>query len=83
VLFIRGMLISKFLSSGKELTAFTNPARRKDQVPGGNLRCVITQEGAPSLTWRPPSLDHVFGHRPLRDLNAELKQLAVDTGRAP
>jgi hypothetical protein len=31
VLFIRGMLISKFLSSGKELQAFTHPARRKDQ----------------------------------------------------
>jgi hypothetical protein len=44
---------------------------------------VVAQEGAPSLTWWPRSLDHVFGHRRLGDLKAELEQLAVNARRSP
>jgi hypothetical protein len=54
-----------------------------EQVYGGNIRRVVTPEGSPSLTGRPPSFDHVLGDARLRDLKPELEQFAVDTWRAP
>src|SRR5450631_1592023 len=54
-----------------------------EQVHGGDVRRVVTQEGPPCLTGRPPSFDHVLGDAGLRDLNPELEQFAVDTWRAP
>src|SRR5450631_4045630 len=54
-----------------------------EQVHGGNVRRMITQEGPPSLAGRRPSFDHVLGDARLRDLNPELEQFAVDTWRAP
>src|SRR6266516_4725209 len=54
-----------------------------EQVHGGNVRRVVTQEGSPSLAGWPPSLDHVFGDARLRDLKPELDQFAVDAWRAP
>src|SRR6266478_3499140 len=54
-----------------------------EQVHGGNVRRVVTQEGSPSLAGRPPSFDHVPGDARLRDLKPELEQFAVDTWRAP
>src|SRR5712692_3720621 len=35
-------------------------ARNNEQVHGGDVRCVVTQEGAPSLTRRSTSLDYVL-----------------------
>src|SRR5882757_7436403 len=32
-----------------------------EQVHGGNVRRVVTQEGSPSLAGWPPSFDHVLG----------------------
>src|SRR5262249_42412386 len=58
-------------------------ARDNEQVNGGDVRRVVAQEGAPSLTWWSLPLDHVLGHRRLSDLKAELKQFAVDARRAP
>ena len=54
-----------------------------EQVHGGNVRRVVTQEGSPSLAGWPPSFDHVFGDARLRDLKAKLEQLAMDTRRTP
>src|ERR1700719_1847130 len=54
-----------------------------EQVHGGNVRRVVTQEGPPSLAGRPPSFGHVLGDARLRDLKPELEQFAVDTWRAP
>ncbi|HAO39839.1 MAG: hypothetical protein CL533_03300 [Afipia sp.] len=54
-----------------------------EQVHGGNVRRVVTQEGSPSLAGRPPSLDHVLGDARLRHLKPELEQFAVDTRRSP
>src|SRR3984893_9755101 len=54
-----------------------------EQVHGGNVRRVVTQEGPPSLAGRRPSFDHVLGDARLRDLNPELEQFAVDARRAP
>src|SRR6266576_5108208 len=54
-----------------------------EQVHGGNVRRVVTQEGSPSLAGRPPSFDHVLGDARLRDLKPELEQFAVDAWRAP
>src|SRR5207253_8955559 len=54
-----------------------------EQVHGGNVRRVVTQEGSPSLAGWPPSFDHVLGDARLRDLKPELEQLAVDAWRAP
>src|SRR5262249_8192307 len=51
--------------------------RDNEQVNGGDVRRVVAQEGAPSLTWRSLPLDHVLGHRRLGDLKAELKQLSA------
>src|SRR5262249_58692225 len=50
---------------------------------GSDVRGVVAEKGAPSLTWWPRSLDHVFGHRRLVDFKAELKQFAVDARRSP
>jgi hypothetical protein len=36
-----------------------------------------------SLTWRPGSLNHVFGDTRLRDCKPELKQFTMDTRRSP
>src|SRR6266576_7146389 len=48
-----------------------------EQVHGGDVRCVVTQEGAPSLGRRSTSLDHVLRHAGLSDLEAELEQTRV------
>src|ERR1700730_18074652 len=54
-----------------------------EQVHGGNVRRVVTQEGSPSLAGWPPSFHHVLGDARLRDLKPELEQFAVDAWRAP
>src|ERR1700686_2030890 len=54
-----------------------------EQVHGGNVRRVVTQEGSPSLAGRPPPFDHVLGDARLRDLKPELEQFAVDAWRTP
>src|SRR6266436_6743287 len=54
-----------------------------EQVHGGNVRRVVTQEGSPALAGWPPSFDHVLGDARLRDLKPELEQFAVDAWRAP
>src|SRR5438094_505118 len=54
-----------------------------EQVHGGNVRRVVTQEGSPSLAgWSPP-FDHVLGDARLRYLKPEFEQLAVNAWRAP
>src|SRR5665213_3093830 len=57
--------------------------RDNEQIHGSNVRRVVPQKGAPSLTWRSASLDHVLGDARLRDFKPELEQFAVDTRRAP
>src|SRR5262249_44409795 len=57
--------------------------RDHEQVHGSDVRGMIPQKGAPSLTWRSPSLDHVFGYRRLCDRKAELKQFAMDARCTP
>src|SRR6202142_673870 len=54
-----------------------------EQIHGGNVRRVVTQEGSPSLAGRPPSFNHVLGDARLRDFKPELEQFAVDARRAP
>src|SRR5260221_6004021 len=56
-------------------------SRDNEQVHGGNVWSMITQKGAPSLAWRPASLDHVFGDTRLRDLKLGLEQLTVNARR--
>src|SRR3984893_13731876 len=57
--------------------------RNNEQVHGGNVRRVVTQEGSPFLAGWPPSFDHVLGDARLCDLKHELEQFAVDAWRAP
>ena len=52
--------------------------RDNEQVHGGDVRGVVTQEGAPSLGRRSTSLDHILRDAGLSDFKAELEQLAVD-----
>ena len=47
--------------------------RNHEQVHGGNIWRMVTQESAPSLAGRPAPLDHVFGDTRLRDLKPELE----------
>src|ERR1700716_3692148 len=54
-----------------------------EQVHGGNVRPVGTQEGPPPLAGRPPPFDHVLGDARLRDLKPELEKFAVNAWRAP
>src|SRR5437588_9528430 len=54
-----------------------------EQVHGGNVRRVVTQEGPPSLAGRRPSVDHVLGDARLRDLKAALERFAVNALRTP
>src|SRR5207253_4525566 len=58
-------------------------ARNNEQVHGGDVRRVVTQEGAPALGRRSTSLDHVLRDARLSDLKAELEQLAMDARRTP
>ena len=57
--------------------------RDNEQVHGGDVRRVVTQEGAPSLGRRSTSLDHVLRDAGLSDLEADLEQLAMDARRTP
>src|SRR5213080_2948500 len=57
--------------------------RNNEQVHGGDVRRVVTQEGAPALGWRSTSLDHVLRDAGLSDLKAELEQLPMDAWRSP
>src|ERR1022692_249891 len=57
--------------------------RDNEQIHGSNVRRVVPQKGAPSLTWRPASLDHVFGDARLRALKPKLEEFAVDARRSP
>src|SRR6267142_5401967 len=52
-------------------------SRHYEQIHGGDVRRVVSQNGPPFLTWRPASLDHVLGDTRLRDLKSELEQFAV------
>jgi hypothetical protein len=56
--------------------------RHYEQVDRGNAVGTIVKEGLPALRGWPP-LGHVFCHRGLADLDAELEQFAVDARRAP
>jgi hypothetical protein len=66
-------------SRNPEHTKFAFYGRNNEQVHGGDVRCVVTQEGGPSLGRRAASLDHVLRDAGLSDLEAELEQLAMDT----
>jgi len=50
--------------------------RNNQQVQSGNVRCEVTQEGAPAQGRRSTSLDHVFRDARLSNLEAKLEQLA-------
>src|ERR1035437_5621718 len=54
-----------------------------EQIHGSNVRRVVPQKGAPSLTWRSTPLDHVLGDARLRDFKPELEQFTVNTRCAP
>src|SRR5260370_7100428 len=54
-----------------------------EQIHGGDVRGVVTQEGGPALGRRSTSLDHVLRHPGLSDLEAELSQLAMTPPLTP
>jgi hypothetical protein len=64
----------------KQIEAY---GRNNEQVHSGDVRCVVAQEGAPSLGRRSTSLHHVLRDAGLTDLDAELEQLAMDARRSP
>jgi hypothetical protein len=54
-----------------------------EQVHGGDVGCMVTQEGAPPRGGWAASLDHILRDAGLSDLKAELEQLAMDARRSP
>ena len=44
----------------KDMEQIEANGRNNEQVHGGDVRCVVTQEGVPPLGWRAASLDHVL-----------------------
>src|SRR5260221_10037026 len=63
-------------------TAIINLALEEPDL-SPDVRCVVTQEGGPALGRRSTSLDHVLRDAGLRDLEAELEQLAMNARRTP
>src|SRR5215831_13414346 len=57
--------------------------RGNEQIHGGDVRRMVTQEGAPSRGRRSAPLDHILRDAGLSDLKAELEQLAMDARRSP
>src|SRR6266568_5533984 len=57
--------------------------RNNEQVHGADVRCVVTQEGPPSLARGAASLDHVLRDARLSDLETELEQLTMDAWCSP
>ena len=57
--------------------------RNNQQVQSGNVRCEVTQEGAPAQGRRSTSLDHVLRDARLSNLEAKLEQLPMDARRIP
>src|ERR1700726_2306569 len=54
-----------------------------EQVHGGDVRRVVTQEGPPTLAGWAPLFPHVLGDARLRDLKPKLEQLAMNTRCSP
>src|SRR5947209_12481869 len=67
----------------KDIEQIEANGRNNEQVHGGDVRRVVTQEGAPALGRRSTSLDHVLRDARLSDLEAELEQLTMDARRSP
>src|SRR5258708_5004266 len=57
--------------------------RGNEQIHGGDVRRMVTQEGAPSRGRRSAPLDHILRDAGLSDFKAELEQLAMDARRSP
>src|SRR5206468_11227950 len=57
--------------------------RNNEQVHGGDVRRVVTQEGAPVLGRRSTSLDRVLRDARLSDLETELEQPTMDAWCSP
>jgi hypothetical protein len=57
--------------------------RDNEQVHGGGVGRMVTQEGAPTRGGQSASLDHILRDAGLSDLKAELEQLAMDARRPP
>src|SRR6202030_1674497 len=57
--------------------------RHDKQIHRRDAVGMIADKGFPALGRRVSSLDHVFGDAGLADLDAELKQLAMDPRRSP
>src|SRR5208282_4186476 len=54
-----------------------------EQIHRGDADSMVAQKGLPVLARRPPTSRHVLSHCRLRDLDAELKKLAMNARRAP
>ena len=57
--------------------------RHDEHVDGSDAECLVAQEAAPTRRWGVRSEQHVLGNGRLAELDAELKQLAVNAGRTP
>ena len=67
----------------KDIEQVEANGRGNEQIHGGNVGCMVTQEGAPPRGGWAASLDHILRDAGLSGLKAELEQLAVDARRSP
>jgi len=61
------------LDDNKAIEQIEANGRNNEQVRGGDVRRVVTQESVPSLRGRAASLDHVFRDARLSNFEAELE----------
>jgi len=54
-----------------------------EEVDGDEVPDMVVEEGPPGRRGRSPTAMHVLGDGGLSDIDAELEQLAVDSGRSP
>src|SRR5260370_7963428 len=54
-----------------------------ENVDGADVRCVVVQEGTPSLAWRTAPLDHVLGNGRLDALKPEFDHFPCNPLRSP
>jgi hypothetical protein len=57
--------------------------RHHEHVDRGDCVGVIVKKGPPALRWRPSSSHHVLRHSGLADIDAKLKEFAMDARSAP
>src|SRR5215831_18050191 len=75
--------LRKHRQSDKDIQNSKTESRDHEEIGCDQILHMIVEKGAPCLRRRFALLNHVFGHRCLRYLDAELEKLAMDPRCSP